>query len=79
MELGIGAFGDANWDPRTGTRISEAQAIRNVVESAVLAEQVRLDWFELANTTPRSSPHQRERRSSPRSPRRPPGSSSPPL
>ena len=45
MELGIGAFGDANWNPRTGTRISEAQAIRNVVESAVLAEQVGLDWF----------------------------------
>jgi probable LLM family oxidoreductase len=45
MELGIGAFGDANWDPETGQRISEAQAIRNVVESAVLAEQAGLDWF----------------------------------
>ncbi|HEU0182693.1 MAG TPA: LLM class flavin-dependent oxidoreductase [Agromyces mariniharenae] len=45
MELGIGAFGDANTHPATGRRISEAQAIRNVVESAVLAEQVGLDWF----------------------------------
>jgi probable LLM family oxidoreductase len=45
MELGIGAFGDANRDPETGTRISEAQAIRNVVESAVVAEQAGLDWF----------------------------------
>ncbi|WBB53820.1 LLM class flavin-dependent oxidoreductase [Verrucosispora sp. WMMD573] len=45
MELGIGAFGDANWDPETGKRISEAQAIRNIVESGVLAEQVGLDWF----------------------------------
>jgi probable LLM family oxidoreductase len=45
MELGIGAFGDANWDPHTGHRISEAQAIRNLVESIVLAEQVGLDWF----------------------------------
>ncbi|GIJ81352.1 probable oxidoreductase, LLM family [Micromonospora phaseoli] len=45
MELGIGAFGDANYDPATGTRISEAQAIRNVVESIVVAEQAGLDWF----------------------------------
>ena len=45
MELGFAAFGDANWDPETGRRISEAQAIRNVVESAVLADQVGLDWF----------------------------------
>lgn len=45
MELGIGAFGDANNDPATGGRISEAQAIRNVVESIVLADEVGLDWF----------------------------------
>lgn len=45
MELGIGAFGDASLDPTTGRRISEAQAIRNVVESALLAEEVGLDWF----------------------------------
>lgn len=45
MELGIGAFGDANHDPATGARISEAQAIRNVVESIVVAEQAGLDWF----------------------------------
>lgn len=45
MELGIGAFGDANYDPRTGRRISEAQAIRNVVESIILADQVGLGWF----------------------------------
>ncbi len=47
MELGIGAFGDANRDPATGTRTSEAQAIRNVVESIVVAEQAGLDWFGL--------------------------------
>ena len=47
MELGIGAFGDANRDPATGNRISEAQAIRNVVESIEVAEQVGLDWFGL--------------------------------
>jgi probable LLM family oxidoreductase len=47
MELGIGAFGDASRDPRTGSRISEAQAIRNVVESIVLAEEAGLDWFGL--------------------------------
>jgi probable LLM family oxidoreductase len=45
MELGIGAFGDASRDPETGRRISEAQAIRNIVEQGVLAEQVGLDWF----------------------------------
>lgn len=47
MELGIGAFGDASRDPVTGTRISEAQAVRNVVESIVVAEQAGLDWFGL--------------------------------
>jgi probable LLM family oxidoreductase len=47
MELGIGAFGDANRDPKTGRRISEAQAIRNVVESIEVAEQSGLDWFGL--------------------------------
>ncbi|HWR86656.1 MAG TPA: LLM class flavin-dependent oxidoreductase, partial [Rhodoglobus sp.] len=47
MELGIGAFGDANRDPATGKRISEAQAIRNVVESIEVAEQAGLDWFGL--------------------------------
>jgi probable LLM family oxidoreductase len=45
MELGIGAFGDANRDPATGTRISEAQAIRNLVEAVELADQVGLGWF----------------------------------
>lgn len=45
MELGIGAFGDANHDPVTGRRISEAQAIRNLVEAIVLADQVGLGWF----------------------------------
>lgn len=45
MELGIGTFGDANTDPATGRRISEAQAIRNVVEAITLADQVGLDWF----------------------------------
>jgi len=45
MELGIAVFGDANADPTTGRRISEAQAIRNIVEVAVLAEEVGLDWF----------------------------------
>ena len=45
MEIGIGAFGDANTHPVTGKRISEAQAIRNVVEAIVLADEVGLDWF----------------------------------
>lgn len=45
MELGIGAFGDAMGDPVTGARTSQAQAVRNVVEAIVLAEQVGLDWF----------------------------------
>ncbi len=47
MELGIGAFGDASRDPSTGQRISEAQAVRNVVESITVAEQAGLDWFGL--------------------------------
>lgn len=47
MELGIGAFGDASRNPTTGGRISEAQAVRNVVEAIVVAEQAGLDWFGL--------------------------------
>jgi probable LLM family oxidoreductase len=47
MELGIGAFGDANYDPETGARIPEAQAIRNLVEAIVLADEVGLGWFGL--------------------------------
>ncbi|MBE1875566.1 LLM class flavin-dependent oxidoreductase [Myceligenerans pegani] len=45
MELGIAVFGDANAHPVTGRRISEAQAIRDIVEVATLAEEVGLDWF----------------------------------
>jgi alkanesulfonate monooxygenase SsuD/methylene tetrahydromethanopterin reductase-like flavin-dependent oxidoreductase (luciferase family) len=45
MELGIGAFGDASVDPHTGQRISEAQAIRNIVEAIALADQVGLGFF----------------------------------
>lgn len=45
MELGIAAFGDANHHPTTGHRISEAQAIRNIVESIILADQVGIGWF----------------------------------
>lgn len=45
MELGIAVFGDAGTHPRTGERVSEAQAIRNIQEAALLAENVGLDWF----------------------------------
>lgn len=45
MELGINAFGDAAPHPLSGERISEAQAIRNVVEAIELADQVGLAWF----------------------------------
>lgn len=45
MELGVGVFGDAGVDPKTGRRITEAQAIRNIVEAIVLADQVGLGFF----------------------------------
>lgn len=45
MELGIAVFGDASTHPSTGRRVSEAQAIRNIHEAAVLTEEVGLDWF----------------------------------
>ncbi|MFD2795910.1 LLM class flavin-dependent oxidoreductase [Promicromonospora vindobonensis] len=45
MELGIAVFGDASAHPETGQRVSEAQAIRNIQEAAVLTEEVGLDWF----------------------------------
>ncbi|MFI2486269.1 LLM class flavin-dependent oxidoreductase [Promicromonospora kroppenstedtii] len=45
MELGVAVFGDASAHPGTGERVSEAQAIRDIEEAAVLTEQVGLDWF----------------------------------
>ena len=43
-ELGLDTFGDVTLDA-DGRRLSEAQVIRNVVEEAVLADQVGLDFF----------------------------------
>ena len=45
MELGVAVFGDASAHPGTGQRVSEAQAIRNIQEAAILTEEVGLDWF----------------------------------
>ncbi|QTV80164.1 LLM class flavin-dependent oxidoreductase [Microbacterium sp. NIBRBAC000506063] len=77
MELGIGAFGDASRDPHTGTRISEAQAVRNAVESIVLAEQAGLDWFGVGEHHTPEFPVSAGAPCSPPRQRRRPGSHSP--
>ena len=44
VELGLDTFGDLTIDPQ-GRPLHEAQVIRNVVEQAVLADQVGVDFF----------------------------------
>ncbi|MEO6222039.1 MAG: LLM class flavin-dependent oxidoreductase [Vicinamibacterales bacterium] len=44
LELGLDTFGDVTVDA-AGTLVSQAQALRNVVEEAVVAEQVGVDCF----------------------------------
>ncbi|MCC2032074.1 LLM class flavin-dependent oxidoreductase [Microbacterium allomyrinae] len=44
LELGLDTFGDVTHDA-SGTRLSDAQTIRNVVDQAVLADQVGLSFF----------------------------------
>ena len=44
IELGLDTFGDVTVDD-DGTRLSHAQVIRNVVEEAVLADRVGVDFF----------------------------------
>src|SRR5690349_19880676 len=44
IELGLDTFGDVTRD-HSGELISDAQAIRNVVDQAVLADQVGLSFF----------------------------------
>jgi probable LLM family oxidoreductase len=44
FQLGLDTFGDITFAP-DGTRTSDAQALRDVIEEAVLAEQVGIDAF----------------------------------
>ncbi len=44
VELGLDTFGDVTLDA-TGTRVSDAQTMRNVVAQAVLADEVGLAFF----------------------------------
>jgi len=44
LELGLDTFGDVTATP-DGTLVSHAQAVRDVVEEAVLADQTGLDFF----------------------------------
>jgi probable LLM family oxidoreductase len=46
LELGLDTFGDLTVDA-DGTRLTHAQVIRNVVEEAVLADELGLDFFGL--------------------------------
>lgn len=43
--FGLDTFGDVTLDPATGERLGHPQVIRNVVEQAVLADEVGVDVF----------------------------------
>jgi len=45
MQLGIDSFAAGGLDPITGTRISPAERLSNLIEEIVLADQVGLDVF----------------------------------
>jgi probable LLM family oxidoreductase len=47
FEIGVFTFGDHGPDPVTGASVSPAERMRQIVEEAVLAEQVGLDVFGL--------------------------------
>ena len=47
FEIGVFTFGDHGPDPLTGASVSPAERMRQIVEEAVLAEQVGLDVFGL--------------------------------
>jgi hypothetical protein len=44
MELGVYSFGDVKTDPQTGKRMSTGQAIRDLMETIVLADEAGLDY-----------------------------------
>ncbi len=54
IELGLDTFGDISRGP-DGTLLSDAQTIRNVVDQAVLADEVGLSFFGVGSTTARTS------------------------
>ena len=45
LEIGVFTFGDYGADPRSGLSVSPAERMRQLVEEAILAEQVGLDVF----------------------------------
>ena len=44
LELGLDTFGDVTFDAG-GDKVTHAQAIRNIVEQAVLADEVGVDFI----------------------------------
>ncbi|MBU2695395.1 LLM class flavin-dependent oxidoreductase [Pimelobacter sp. 30-1] len=45
LQFGLDTFGDVTLDPATGEPLGHPQVIRNIVEQAVLADQVGVDVF----------------------------------
>ena len=48
LELGLDTFGDVTTDASvdgTGERLSHAASIRNLIDQAVLADELGLDFF----------------------------------
>ena len=55
MEIGVDSFGAVISDPGTGITVSPVQRMENLLGEIVLADQVGLDVFGIANTTVASS------------------------
>ena len=45
MQIGVYTFAEMTPDPRTGSTVSPAQRLRDLMEEIELADQVRLDVF----------------------------------
>jgi probable LLM family oxidoreductase len=56
MQLGIYSFGSLASDPETGTLVTTAQAMRNLLEAARLADEVGLDYFGIGEHHTRQMP-----------------------
>ena len=77
LELGLDTFGDVSGGA-DGDLLSHAQVIRNVVEEAVLADQLGIDFSASASTTAPILRSRRRRWCWPRSPGAPGASGSAP-
>ena len=66
MEIGIHSFGELVPDPHTRQKLSAHERLKNVIQMAILVDEVGLDIFALASIIASTLPPQRRRSSWPR-------------